>query len=155
MLVLRSAPCGRSQLVPAQVRRAATAPRSGRLFPGVWAPLSATIVGKALTALLIFAMIVTSAAQLLPRGAGMKTPCDRMPISLTDLPSHSNHCEHPCEDRARGCMDCLGSLYVSAMPPFSRAATTLRWVVVTYSTVSHGHSGRSVKPELLPPISFA
>lgn len=118
-----------------------------------------TVVGKALAALLIFALIAASATQLLPRCAGMQTPCDQMSISLTDVSpdpqADGDNSERPCEGTPPGCLDCLGSLSVAAMPPPSVAPATLRWNAVIYSLSFPGHSGRSVKPELLPPIFFA
>ena len=112
-------------------------------------------VGRALVLFLrLILIIVLTVQQAVPPGMGLMTPSDRMPISVTNVSlgsaTDSEKTATPSSGMAVGCIDRPGCLPVIAIR--LRSSTTLGWTLAIYSLPSVALSGRSVNPELRPPI---
>jgi hypothetical protein len=109
------------------------------------------ILRRILVFFVIAALVIGATAQLVPlraaladtnQQAGMMADCDQpMPQPVKHMP---------------GCMDQTGCLCVPTLPAApASAATLLQWTSIRYVARAVALSGRSLKPELLPPILAA
>lgn len=83
-----------------------------------------------------------SAKQIVPLDMSMP----RMDMSKCDLPA-------PCKSVTPACTDSMGCLTVVVLPttPLS-AATPLGWGILSYTFFDVALTGRTIRPELFPPI---
>lgn len=111
----------------------------------------AAALKRLLTLGLMLALVIGTTAQLMPSSiahpdmglrADMAGGCDRP--------------QPPCTGHMPNCIDHLGCLTVSALPasPVS-VAVAFEWTSLDYNLAPTALSGRSVKPELSPPILAA
>jgi hypothetical protein len=116
--------------------------------------------------LLTFAFVVGLTTQLVPRALAMdyQTPCPMgmeamgdMPMDQADTSADVDPSGSPCKGLTPDCIDAMGCVVaVAALPhaPIS-ASTAFKWVDVAYSFVTPSLAGRSIPPDLFPPIPLA
>jgi hypothetical protein len=99
----------------------------------------------------IGALVISATAQLVPLHAAM--------ADTSQQASMMPGCDQPMPQPAKhmpGCMDQTGCLCVPTLPAApAAAATLLQWISIRYASGAIALSGRSLKPELLPPILIA
>jgi hypothetical protein len=85
--------------------------------------------------------------------AAVPMPChDGMASDLAPMSDSGT----PCKGMMPGCADAMGCIVLAALPPAPTAASVpVVWAVVDYPVLSSMLDGRSVEPELFPPILSA
>jgi hypothetical protein len=106
------------------------------------------------TAILAFAFLVglTMQAVLPARAAAMPKP-----MSAAGMPGHSDERPlAPCKPATPLCVDHVGCVTVIAVPSSPAAmGVPIRWRAIRYELAASSLTGRSVEPELSPPILAA
>jgi hypothetical protein len=94
---------------------------------------------------LVMTMQVVSHASAMPPDASMAM--DGMDMSNCDHPAA------PCKGVTPGCIDSMGCATIVALPTTPLlASVSLHWDVLSYSVVDVAMNGRTIRPELFPPI---
>jgi hypothetical protein len=111
----------------------------------------ATIPERLLTICLALAFFVSATVQVLPSSMAIGESGVR-----ADMAGGCDRPQPPCTGHLPNCIDHLGCLTVSALPasPVS-VAVAFEWTSLDYDLAPTALSGRSVKPELSPPILAA
>jgi hypothetical protein len=121
------------------------------------------------TLLLAVAVIVSMTMQVIPRASAMPwmsgmdagqstsdmSAADDMNMADCMKAGHAN--QVPCKGMTPECIDLMGCVVATGVPvsPPASAATSLRWVRVTYMLARQTLRGGSVEPEIFPPILSA
>jgi len=109
------------------------------------------MVHRIATYLLSLAVILTMTLQTIPHASGM--PSDpAMSMAGMDM----GNCDHPaapCKGMTPACIDGMGCVTLIGLPTIPLAAATpFEWDVVSYTIFDVALAGRTVPPELFPPI---
>lgn len=101
--------------------------------------------------LLSFIFVLVMTMQVVPHASAM--PSD-MSISMDGM--DMSNCDHPgapCKGMTPACIDNMGCATIAALPatPLLTSAP-LRWDVLSYRLVDAAMAGRTIRPELFPPI---
>lgn len=106
---------------------------------------------RLLTLGLMLALVIRTTAQLMP--SSMAHPDMGL---RADMAGGCDRPQPPCTGHMPNCIDHLGCLTVSALPASPVAiAVVFEWTSLDYDLAPTALSGRSVKPELSPPILAA
>jgi hypothetical protein len=85
--------------------------------------------------------------------AGLPMPCHDGMASDTAPMSDSSM---PCKGMMPACADAMGCVVLAALPAAQTAASVpVVWALIDYPVLAAMLDGRSVKPELFPPIPSA
>lgn len=111
----------------------------------------AAALKRLLTLGLMLALVIRTTAQLMP--SSMAHPDMGL---RADMAGGCDRPQPPCTGHMPNCIDHLGCLTVSALPASPVAiAVVFEWTSLDYDLAPTALSGRSVKPELSPPILAA
>ena len=107
--------------------------------------------------LLAFAFVAAVTMQLMPRawaapaGAGPAVPCEMMNMKAEATPAGTPGM--PCKGAIPVCNDSIGCAVFADLPtPPATSPVEVRWISVVWSAIQSVLSGRTVEPELTPPI---
>ena len=113
--------------------------------------LAGVMLKRIATCLLSLAVIVTMTLQVIPHAPAM--PLDS-PTSMAGM--DMSNCEHraaPCKGITPACIDSMGCVTIIGLPttPLS-ASVPFKWGVLSYTVFDVALAGRTIRPELFPPI---
>jgi hypothetical protein len=102
--------------------------------------------------LLAVTVVVGITTQMVARAWAIDS-CPMPTASTAHMPTSAPSSDTPCKGQTPGCVDmtaCITTVAVLAAPV--SAPIAISWAPVTYSFSTHRLDGRSVEPELSPPI---
>jgi hypothetical protein len=101
--------------------------------------------------LLSFVFVVVMTMQVVPHATAMPSDTS-MSMDGMDM-SNCDHPGAPCKGMTPACIDSMGCATIAALPatPLLTSAP-LHWDVLSYSFVDVAMNGRTIRPELFPPI---
>jgi hypothetical protein len=103
------------------------------------------------TYLLSLAVILTMTLQTVPHGSGMPSE-STMSMAGMDM----GNCDRPtapCKGMTPACIDSMGCVTIIGLPTIPLAAATpFEWGVLSYTTFDVALAGRTIRPEIFPPI---
>jgi hypothetical protein len=101
--------------------------------------------------LLSFAFILVMTVQAVSHASAM--PSDQsMSMDGMDM-SQCDHPAAPCKGMTPGCIDSMGCVAIVALPTMPLLTSApLHWDVLSYRVVDVAMNGRTIRPELFPPI---
>ncbi len=103
------------------------------------------------THLLSLAVILTMTLQAVPHASGMPSE-STMSMAGMDM----TNCDHPAAPRkgmSPACIDSIGCVTIIGLPTIPLAAATpFEWGVLSYTAFDVALAGRTIRPELFPPI---
>src|SRR5260221_9856059 len=105
-------------------------------------------MGRRLIAALLFAALVGAA---MPQNvAAAQCP----PSSIfTEMGGAASGTAMPCDSKMLGCFTDIGCVWVVSLPArFDGAETEFRWSSIAFWSMTAARSGRSLKPDIGPPI---
>jgi hypothetical protein len=107
------------------------------------------------TYVLSLAVVLTMTLQTVPHASGMLSELLSEPAMSTAVMG-MNDCDHPaapCTGMTPACIDSMGCVTVIGLPtiPLS-AATPFDWGVPSYTAFDVALAGRTIRPEIFPPI---
>ena len=100
---------------------------------------------------LSFVFVLVMTMQVVPHASAM--PSD-ISMSMDDMDmSNCDHLGAPCKGMTPACIDSMGCTAIAALPttPLLTSAP-LHWDVLSYGLVDVAMNGRTIRPELFPPI---
>jgi hypothetical protein len=101
--------------------------------------------------LLSFVFVLVMTMQLVPHAAAM--PSD-MSMSMDGM--DMGNCDHPgtpCKGITPACIDSMGCATIVALPAtLLLTSAPLYWDVLSYGFADVAMNGRTIRPELFPPI---
>jgi hypothetical protein len=110
--------------------------------------------------LLAFALVASVTMQLMPRAwaapgeAGAAVPCEMMDMQADSGAAGTP--EMPCKGKIPVCNDSIGcAVFVDLPSPPRAAPVDVHWTSVVWTAFQSALFGRTVEPELSPPISIA
>ena len=103
------------------------------------------------TYLLSLAVVLTMTLQVVRPASGM--PSDpAMSMAGMDM-SNCDHPAVPCKGMTPACIDSMGCVTIIGLPTIPlTAATPFEWGVLSYTAFGVALIGRTIRPELFPPI---
>jgi hypothetical protein len=110
---------------------------------------------------LAIALLAGTTSQLMPHGAMIAAakaaaPCVAMDMSTVSSSPSAMSDDMPCKGMIPVCTDSIGCAVVVDLPmPPQTAPAPVRWVQIVWSAEQTALAGRSVSPELFPPILSA
>lgn len=116
---------------------------------------------RLLIAVLAFALVAGITAQLMPHDAMIAEakaamPCEAMDMSAASVNSSTMPDDMPCKGMIPVCNDSIGCAVVVDLPaPVRAAPVAVHWTVVVWSAAPSTLAGRTLEPELTPPIGIA
>jgi len=101
--------------------------------------------------LLSFVLVLVMAMQVVPHASAMPSDTS-MSMDGMDM-SNCDHSRAPCKGMTPACIDSMGCATIVALPtaPLLTSAP-LHWDVLSYGFVDARMNGRTIRPELFPPI---
>ena len=101
------------------------------------------------TYLLSFAVVLVMTLQVIPHAPAMASDLSMAGMDM----SNCDHPAAPCKGMTPACIDNMGCATIIGLPtaPLS-AATPFEWGVLSYAVFDVALAGRTIRPELFPPI---
>jgi hypothetical protein len=101
--------------------------------------------------LLSIAVVLTMSLQGIPHASAMPSVS---PMSMADMDmSNCDHSGAPCKGMTPACIDSMGCVTIVGLPATPvLAVTTIEWSVLSYPVLEVALYGRTIRPELFPPI---
>lgn len=112
-------------------------------------------------AVLAVALLAGTTAQLMPHGAMIAaataaTPCEAMDMPAAGVGPSTVPADMPCKGKIPVCNDSIGCAVVFNLPtPVRVAPVAVRWTGIVWSAAPSALAGRTLEPELTPPIAIA
>jgi hypothetical protein len=101
--------------------------------------------------LLSLAVIVTMTLQMVPHAFAMPSDSE-MSMAGMDM-SDCDHPATPCKGLTPTCIDSMGCVTIIFLPTIPLAAATpFEWGILSYTAFDVALAGRTIRPELFPPI---
>jgi hypothetical protein len=105
--------------------------------------------------LLVLAFVAGTTGSLTSANVALAVPMPCHDGMASDTAPMSNS-RTPCKDMMPGCADAMGCVVLAALPAALTAASVpVVWAVIDYPVLASMLDGRSVEPELFPPIPSA
>jgi hypothetical protein len=102
--------------------------------------------------LLSFIFVLVMMMQVVPHATAAMPSDTSMSMDGMDM-SNCDHSGAPCKGMTPACIDSMGCATIAALPttPLLTSAP-LHWAVLSYGFVDVAMNGRTIRPELFPPI---
>jgi hypothetical protein len=99
---------------------------------------------------LILALVIGLTGQVAFMPMAMAVPPDQASDMSPAAPCSGS--DMPCKGMMPACMDSMSCTFTVVLPMPMAPPTALQWSRVSYATLSATLNGRSIEPDLFPPI---
>jgi hypothetical protein len=111
----------------------------------------ASMLKRIATYLLSLAVVLTMTLQTVPHASGMPSETT-MSMAGMDM-SDCDRPATPCKGLTPTCIDSMGCVTIIFLPAIPLAAATpFEWGILSYTAFDVALAGRTIRPELFPPI---